>query len=142
MTGPGSYPYERVRFLDEAVEDVRAVARRSRPVLEEVARLLRELDRGRLVPPPLRSFAKTGDLTDCGKIVVVVDGEPEHRIVVRDVDDGWEVCEVVAVEDRTGDLPYLLAGLRLRRIEDPVARADAGRATFRLLRRLRDQRRQ
>lgn len=115
------------------------VARRSRAVLVEVVRLLKELDAGRLVPQPLRDFGKTGDLTDCGKIVVALDGEPEHCVVVRNVDARWEVCEVVAVQDRTGDLPYLLAGLRLERIVDPIARADAGRATFRILRDLRDQ---
>jgi hypothetical protein len=42
------------------------------------------------------------------------------------------VSEVVAVEDRTQDLPYLLAGLRLGPIGDPVRRSDAQRKVFRV----------
>lgn len=137
MSSPGRFPYERVQFLDAAVDDMRAVAARSEVVLREVARLLKALDAGRLTPQPLQDHAKTGDLSDCGKIVVAVEGEPEHRIVVRDVEGRFEVCEVVVVEDRTGDLPYLLAGLRLERIHQPVRRSDAQRRTFRLLRALR-----
>jgi hypothetical protein len=37
-----------------------------------------------------------------------------------------------AIEDRTGDLPYLLAGLRLSRLEDPVRRSDAQRRVARI----------
>lgn len=128
--------YERVLFLDEAREDLRALNARSPKVLREVLRLLKLLDRGSITPTALRDFAKTGDLTDCGKIVVIVDGEPEHRIVVRALEGRFEVSEVVAVEDRTGDLPYLLAGLRLDRIGDPVRRSDAQRKLFRLRRML------
>ncbi len=137
MSNGGPFPYQRVQFLDAAVEDMRAVAARSTVVLREVARLLKDLDAGRLEPQPLHDDAKTGDLTDCGKIVVALEGEPEHRIVVRDVKGGYEVCEVVAVENRTGDLPYLLAGLRLERIDEPVRRADAQRSVFRILKALR-----
>jgi hypothetical protein len=86
-----------------------------------------------LVPVPLHDDAKTGVLTDGGKIVVAVKGEPEHRIVVRALGTGgFEVSEVIAVEDRTGDLPYLLAGLRLGRLEDPVRRSDAQRRVARI----------
>ena len=68
-----------------------------------------------------------------------MDNEPEHRIVVRDLGTGnVEVSEVIAIEDRTDDLPYLLAGLRLGRLEDPVRRSDAGRRVDRI-RRLRDR---
>jgi serine/threonine protein kinase len=84
------------------------------------------------------AYAKTGDLTDCGKIVVAVDGEPEHRIVVRSLQGRFEVSEVVVVEDRSQDLPYLLAGLRLARITDPVRRSDAQRRVHRV-RRLLDR---
>ena len=62
------------------------------------------------MPVPLHDYAKTGGLRDCSKIVVAVEGQPEHRIVVRDLGGHFVVSEVVAVEDRTGDLPYLLAG--------------------------------
>lgn len=51
---------------------------------------------------------------------------------------GFEVSEVSAVEDCTGDLPYLLAGLRLGRLEVPVRRADAQRRVARI-RQLRDR---
>jgi hypothetical protein len=131
--------FTRVSFLDDAMQDLRRLAERSQPVLVEVFRLLEALDAGTLVPVSLHDYTKTGDLTDCGKIVVTVQGEPEHRIVVRDLGDAaFEVSEVIAVEDRTGDLPYLLAGLRLRRLDDPIRRSDAQRRVARI-RQLRDQ---
>jgi hypothetical protein len=136
VSGPRSAGFVNVRFLAAAAEDVRRLAGRSRPVLLEVFRCLRLLDRGELRPTPLHDFAKTGDLRDCGKIVVEVEGEPEHRIVVRGVEGGFEVTEVVAVEDRAGDLPYLLAGVRLERLTDPVRRSDALRRIDRIRRQL------
>lgn len=125
-------PFERVRFLDEAAHDVRALAGRSRLVLLEVFRLLELVDLGQLSPTPLHDFSKTGDLSDCGKIVAAVEGEPEYRIGVREVGGGIDVVDVVAVEDRTQDLPYILAGLRLGRITDPVRRSDAQRRVARI----------
>jgi hypothetical protein len=119
--------------------DLRRLAQRSQVMLLEVFRLLKALDAGTLEPVPLHDDAKTGDLTDCGRIVVAVEGEPEYRIVVRDLGDGgFEVSEVIAVEDRAGDLPYLLAGLRLGRLADPVRRSDAQRRVARI-RRLRER---
>jgi hypothetical protein len=121
------------------MQDLRRLAERSQPVLVEVFRLLEALDDGTVVPVSLHDYTKTGNLTDCGKIVVAVQGEPEHRIVVRDLGDGaFEVSEVIAVEDRTGDLPYLLAGLRLGRLDDPMRRSDAQRRVARI-RQLRDR---
>jgi hypothetical protein len=134
----GGAPLSRVRFLAAAADDMRALAQRSRPVLIEVFRFLVLLDRGSISATPLQDFAKTGDLRDCGKLVVAVEGEPEHRIVVREVGGRYEVVEVVAVEDRTGDLPYLLAGLRLGRLDDPVRRSEAQRRVVRI-RRLLDR---
>ena len=131
-------PLSQVRFLAAAADDVRTLAERSRPVLEEVFRLLVLLDRGSISATPLQDFARTGDLRDCGKLVVAVEGEPEHRIVVREVGGRYEVVAVVAVEDRTGDLPYLLAGLRLGRLDDPVRRSEAQRRVARI-RRLLDR---
>jgi len=128
----------RVRFLTAAADDVRALARRSRPVLIAMFRLLVLLDRRSISVTPLQDFVKTGDLRDCGKLVVAVEGEPEHRIVVREVGGRLEVVAVVAVEDRTGDLPYLLAGLRLGRLDDPVRRSEAQRRVARI-RRLLDR---
>jgi len=131
--------FERVTFLDEAMGDLRSLAERSQVVLVEVFRLLKALDEGVLAPVALHDYAKTGDLTDCAKIVVALDGEPEHRIVVRDLGTGnYEVSEVIAVEDRVDDLPYLIAGLRLGRLEDPVRMSDAQRRVDRI-RRLRDR---
>lgn len=127
---PGSY--ERVQFLEEARADLRALATRSPVLLREVFRLLKLLDLGAITPRDLRDFGKTGDLTDCGKIVVAVDGEAEHRIVVRSLQGRFEVSEVVVVKDRSRDLPYLLAGLRLGRINDPVRRSDAQRRIYRV----------
>ncbi len=124
--------YSKVQLLDAAVEDIRALARRSRPVLLEVLRRLESLDRGQLIPDPLHDFAKTGDLTDRGKLVIAIEGEPEYRVVVRDVSGTYEVSEVIAVEDRSGDLPYLLAGIRLGRLSDPGRRSDAMRRIHRI----------
>jgi hypothetical protein len=135
VSHPGKRTFERVRFLDEAKDDMRVLARRSRPVLIEAFRLLKLLDLGQLAPTPLHDISKTGDLSDCGKIVVAVEGEPEYRIVVREVDDSVDV-DVIAVEDRMEDLPYLLAGLRLGRIADPVRRSDAQRRVSRIRRHL------
>jgi chromosome segregation ATPase len=136
VSRPDRRAFERVRFLEEAAGDLRALARRSRPVLVEAFRLLKRLDLGQLTPTPLHDYSKTGDLSDCGKIVVAVDGEPEYRIVVREVDGGVEVVDVIAVEERTADLPYLMAGLRLGRITDPVRRSDAQRRVARIRRHL------
>lgn len=131
--------FERVQFLTEAVDDLRSVSVRSRRVAIEVLRLLKLLDDGRLQPQPLRDFSKTGDLTDCGKIVVALDDEPEYRIVVRSVGERYEVWEVVAVEDRSDDLPYLLAGVRLGRIADPIRRSDTQRRIYRIRRLLGEE---
>jgi hypothetical protein len=136
LTPPRGTAFERVRFLDEAIADMRTLATRSRPVLLEVFRLLKLLDLGHVAATPLRDFAKTGDLSDCGKIVVALPGEPEHRIVVRATGDGIDVVDVIAVEDRAQDLPYLLAGLRLGRIGDPVRKSDAQRRVARIRRHL------
>ena len=134
-----SLRFTRVSFRDDAMQGLRRLAERSQPVLLEVFRLLETLDAGALVPVSLHDYAKTGDLTDRGKIVVAVEGEPEHRIVVRDLGDAaFEVSEVITVEDRTGDLPYLLAGLRLGRLDDPSRRSDAQRRVARI-RQLRDR---
>lgn len=136
MSGAAHRGFRRVQLLAEAADDLRMIAARSRPVLVEAFRLLKLLDRGEIAPTPLRDFSKT-DLRDCGKILVAVDGEPEHRIVVRELGDHVDVVDVVAVEDRTHDLPYLLAGLRLGRLEgDPVRRSDAQRRVARVRRML------
>lgn len=133
---PGAY--ERVQVLDEAVADLRTIGSRSPAVLREVLRRLKRLDAGVERPQPLNDFSKTGDLRDCGKLVVALPGEPEYRIVVRSVDGFFHVSEVVAVEDRTKDLPYLLAGLRLGRLEDPIRRSDAQRRVWRIRKLLDD----
>jgi hypothetical protein len=117
--------FRRVQFLDEAADDMRALADKSRPVLLEVLRLLKLLDLEQLSPTPLHDFSKTGDLSDCGKIVVAVEDEPEVGARV-------DVVDVIAVEHRTQDLPYILAGLRLGRITDPVRRSDAQRRVARI----------
>jgi hypothetical protein len=110
-----------------------AESKRSPEVVKEIHRLLKQLDAGELVPRRMQDDAKTGDPTDCGKIVVDVDGEPEHRIVVRDVGRGnFEVCEVITVEARVEDLGYLRAGVRFGRFNDPVRRSDISRRVNRI----------
>jgi hypothetical protein len=136
VSSPTPGAYERVQFIDEALEDMRTLASRSPVVLREVLAQLKRLDNGSLRPEPLNDFSKTGDLTDCGKIVIALDGEPEYRVVVRDLEGAFHVVEVVSVEARAQDLPYLLAGLRLGRIHDPVRRSDTLRRVFRIRRML------
>jgi len=52
--------------------------------------------------------------------------------VVRGHRGYFVVSEVIAVEDRTNDMPYLLAGPRLGRIENDVRRSDVGRRVHRI----------
>lgn len=133
-----SLRFQRVSFRDEALEDLRRISARSPALVVEVFRRLKALDADEFQPTPLHAFAKSGDLRDCGKIVVAVGGEPELRIVVRDVaGGGFLISEVIVVEDRLDDLPYLLAGLRLGRLDDPIRRSEAQRRVERI-RRLRD----
>ena len=124
--------FTRVEFLDAAADDLRELAATNRDVAVEAFRLLKQLDAGHIEAKPLEDFAKTGDLSDCGKLVVAIEGQPEHRIVVRTVGNKYEVTEVVAIADRTADLPYLIAGLRLGRLTDPVRRSDAHRRISRV----------
>ena len=131
MTDPG--PYRNVTFLRAAADDLRSLADRRPALALEVFALLKRLDDGRLVPHRLRHFGKTGDLGDCGKVRVVVDGHPEHRIVVRGTEGAFVVVDVVAVEERADDLAYLLAALRLGRLVDPVRRSDTQRRVARIL---------
>lgn len=124
----------RVVVTSAALEDLRSIARRHPPVLAETVRLLRGLERGLVAVQPLRNFGKTGDLSDCGKIRVIVDGMPEHRIVVHDLGDGgFEILDVVAVEERADDVVYLLAAVRLSRLSDPIRRSDVERRLARIL---------
>jgi len=131
-------PYQNVVLTAHALADLRQIEKRSLDVLAQVFRWLEQLDNGTLQPTRVQSFAKTGDLTDCGKIVVLVDGEPEHRIVVRDLGGSFQVSEVFAVENRTDDLAYLLAGLRLERQGHPIRRSDASRRIARIRRALNE----
>ena len=97
-------------------------------------RLLSGFEAGAVRPRRLRDFSKTGDLSDCGKIPVVVAEHPEHRIVVREVEaNHFEVVEVLVIEERSDDLAYLLAGLRLGRIQDPVRGSDLQRRIARII---------
>lgn len=67
-------PFQWVRFTDAALDDLRSVNDRARPVLMQVFTVLKPLD-----------------LTDCGKLVVHTDGHPEYRIVVRSAAGVFEV---------------------------------------------------
>ncbi len=125
-------PFQWVQFTDAALDDLRSINDRARPVLMQVFTVLKRLDAGQVRPTPLRDFAKTGDLTDCGKLVVHTDGHPEYRIVVRSAAGVFEVSEVICVEERTDDLASLLAGIRLGRIANPLRRSDTQRRIARI----------
>ena len=123
-----------ISFLDDAVNDlVRLHAARPHAARGVVSVLLR-LERGEVSPQRLRSFTKTGDLSDCGKLTVIVEGEPELRVVVRDLGkDKFEIVEVVTIAERADDIAYLVSALRLGRISDPVRRSDTERRLTRIL---------
>jgi hypothetical protein len=123
-----AWPTDRARFV--AVHS-RPVHRRGhrrpprhprarRPGAAKRVHRVEALDQGTLRPTPL----KHGDLSDCGKVVVETVGHPEYSIVVREVGGTIEIIEVVTVEERADDLAYLLAGVRLGRITDPIRRSD------------------
>ena len=131
-------PFSNVLFTDDAIADLHGIKDRTLPVLTEIFRALKRLDEGTLRPTPLKDYGKTGDLSDCGKIVVETDGHPEYRIVVRDLGNTFEISEIVTVEERTQDLAYLLTGVRLGRIADPIRRSDTERKIARI-RKLRDK---
>ncbi|MGB6057521.1 MAG: hypothetical protein WBF71_04590, partial [Microthrixaceae bacterium] len=111
----------------------------SQAVLTEVFGLLKRLDAGIVMPQPLHDFAKTGNPQRLRQTCRRAQREPEYRIVVRGRGGTFTVSEVIAVEDRTQDLPYLLAGLRLGRIDDAVRRSDAGRRVHRIRKILNQQ---
>ena len=134
MTSQHRVNGSRVTFLDEAVHDL-VELHSTRPLAARaVVSVLLKLEKGDVRPQRLRFFSKTGDLSDCGKLTVLVDDEPELRVVVRDVgDDGFEVVEVVAIAERADDLAYLVTALRLERITDPVRKSDTTRRLARIL---------
>lgn len=134
MTGDANRDDHRIVFTSAAADDIRELHSRSPAVAVRVLELLKGLGLGAIRPTRLRHFGKTGDLSDCGKIPVIVEGAPEHRIVVRDTGDGqFIVVDVVAVEERAGDLAYLLTALRLDRLSDPLRRSDVQRRVARIL---------
>lgn len=122
-----------ISFTDEAKADLAVLAGRDRRLVVEAIRVLKAVGAGRITPTRLRTFSKTGDLSDCFKIYFGLEQEDDtHRVVLREVHGQVEVLEVVALEDRQADLPYLLAATRLARLDDPVRRSDAQRAIFRV----------
>jgi len=94
----------------------------------EALRIAKRVDERTLAGKQLRYFSKTGDLTDCFRVYFgAAHGEDTHRMVFRELDDGAEVVEVVVLAERDADIPYLLAALRLGRLDDPLRQADARR---------------
>lgn len=131
-----SMPSERRRVLltSEAEADLRSLREQDESLLTEALRTLKRVADRQLEPRRLGYQGKTGDLGDCGKLYFGASrGSDSHRIVVREVEQVFEVIEVVAVDARERDLAYLLAALRLERIDDVVRQAD----TARIVRRLR-----
>lgn len=120
--------FTRVRFTEAAVEDLAELKGRDGRLVLEALRVAKQVDQGTLVGKELRYFNKTGDLTDCFRVYFgATAGEDTHRIVFREVDGEAEIVEVVSIAERDGDVAYLLAALRLDRLDDPVRRADAQR---------------
>lgn len=120
--------FRRVQFTEAAEEDLEELHRRDRRLVAEALRLAKRVAQGALAGKRLQRYSKTGDLTDCSRVYFgATPGDDTHRIVFREVDGGTEVVEVVAVAERQSDVAYLLAALRLDRLDDPIRRADARR---------------
>lgn len=123
----------RIRLTEMARSDLHDLHGQDPRLVAEALRAVQRVDRRQLPPKPLRPFGKTGDLSDCSRVYFgATPGEDTHRVVFREVGDHLEILEVVVVEERRGDLAYLLAALRLERLQDPVRRSDAQRAVSRL----------
>ena len=124
-----------VRLTGQAREDLQTLADQDRVLLVGALRVIKRVADGDLSPKPLRPFGKTGDLSDCSRAYFGAEPDGDsHRVVFRHHEDGIEVLEVVVVEERRGDLAYLLAALRFERLDDPVRRSAAQRAVARLRR--------
>jgi hypothetical protein len=120
--------FQRVEFTEEAENDLQDLRRHDPRLVVEALRVAKGVDEGRVSGKRLRYYNKTGDLTDCFRVYFgAVPGADTHRIVFREAGGAAEVVEVVAVAERNADVAYLLAALRLERLDDPVRRADARR---------------
>lgn len=124
-------------FTGAARQDVRELARTDVALARAALRLAKGIASGEVQGVPLRRFGKTGDLGDCRKAYFGRQADDDtHRLVFRVRRDGTvEIVEVLVVAEREGDVAYLLAGLRLGRLDDPVRRADAERSIARTRRR-------
>ncbi|MGI9015987.1 MAG: hypothetical protein ACR2HR_02595 [Euzebya sp.] len=124
----------RPRFTTQAAADVHAIAQVDRDLANMALHLAIDLHEGRRDHTPLNDRVKTGDLSDCYKATFGHDTRrPSHRLVYRLVDGDMEVVEVVAAGPREDDVAYLMAGLRLGRINDPYRRSLAQRIIHRAL---------
>lgn len=102
-----------VSLTDEAMDDLRALQERDPALVTGAIAVIKRVATGQLDPRPLRSFSKTGDLSDCSKAYFgFEDGDDTYRIVFREVGGRIDVLEVVVIEARGNDLAYLLAGIR------------------------------
>lgn len=127
--------FTRVVFTADAKADLHDLASVDPRLVIEAMRVSLAVDQGTLPGKRLEDFAKTGDLSDCFRVYFGATGDDDtHRIVFRDV-DGGVVVEAVSVAPRDEDLPYLLAGLRLDRI-DSSRTTDAQRKVTRIRKRL------
>lgn len=124
---------DRVRLTELALDDLRGLHQQDPALVVEALRVIKRVDQRQLSTKPLRPFGKTGDLSDCSRAYFGATPDADtHRIVFRQTGDTIEILQVVAVDERRGDLAYLVAALRLGRIRDPIRRSDAQRAVSRL----------
>ncbi len=126
----------RPQFTKAAAADVHRIAAADRDLAEMALRLAVSIREGKADGVPLTERTKTGDLSDWFKAPFGHDPtNPSHRLVYRFVDQVPEIVEVVAVGPRQDDAAYLMAGLRMERIEDPIQRSLAERIVHRVLNR-------
>lgn len=124
----------RPQFTKAAAADIHRIAEADRALAEMALRLAVRIHDGHVDGVPLSDRTKTGDLRDCFKAPFGHDPlNPTHRLVYRRVGGAMEVVEVIAVGPRRDDAAYLMAGLRMDRIADPVRRSLAERVVHRVL---------
>jgi hypothetical protein len=124
--------FDRLRFTTAALADLQRLNDDEDPQLVAAAlKVLAAVDRGDIQPKPLTFMAKTGDLTDCSRVYFGLSaGDDTHRVVLHHEPDGLTI-EAIAADTRSDDIPYLLAGLRLGRLEG-LRRVDALRMLARM----------
>jgi len=112
-------------WLAAAEADVGRIDAEDPAVAKLALRLAKKLEAGTISGVRLEDMSRTGDLSDCFKVLFGVGNPPSHRLTYRQIEPAEptvqvgpvvEVVEVVAVEQRDQGYVYLLTASRLGRL--------------------------